>query len=216
MMAREEFRSEMMRCFEQTRLRLLGLCRELGIAPETLWMLTAAEARRLDAGWRPDEEFLRARYREIARLRRVRLPDLVRRFDDLESGEARGRAGRRVRGISLTSGLVEGRAWTPAEPGEPLPEGFRPEETVLIARSVDAGWVPTFLQVAGVAVETGGDLSHGSIILREVGLPAITNAGAELRFIRQGERVRLNAASGFVERIAAHSPIESEGQPAVS
>jgi pyruvate,water dikinase len=216
MRAREEFRSEMMHCFEQTRLRLLRLCQDAGVAPETLWMLTSAEARRLDAGWRPDEEFLAARRREIAELRVVRLPDLVRRFDDLERSEEPGSAQRRVRGISLTPGQVEGLAWTPAEPGEPLPEGFRPEETILVARSVDAGWVPTFLRVAGVAVETGGDLSHGSIILREVGLPAITNAGAALRSIRQGERVRLNAGSGFVERIAAHSPIESEGQPALS
>ena len=45
-----------------------------------------------------------------------------------------------------------------------------------MARSVDAGWIPTFGLVAGVVVETGGDLSHGSIILREIGLPAITNA----------------------------------------
>ncbi len=158
---------------------------------------------------------LRDREREIQRLEKVCLPDLVRRFDDLSQAQEPAAGGDRIRGISLTSGDVTGRAWTPREPGESLPEGFKAADTILVVRSVDAGWVPTFLHVAGVAVETGGDLSHGSIILREIGLPAITNAGQELRGIRQGDHIRLRASIGVLEKIAAYSPIESKDQPAV-
>jgi rifampicin phosphotransferase len=70
-----------------------------------------------------------------------------------------------------------------------------------VARSVDAGWIPTFALVAGVVVETGGDLSHGSIILREIGLPAITNVHGVMRVYRQGDALHLKAGSGRVERL---------------
>jgi pyruvate,water dikinase len=215
LLAREQFRSEMMRSFELVRLRLLRLAAAAQIEPRNLWMLSAKEVRQLDEGWRPNPDFLRDREREIQRLEEVCLPDLVRRFDDLSQAQEPAAGADRIRGISLTSGDVTGRAWTPREPGESLPEGFKAADTILVVRSVDAGWVPTFLHVAGVAVETGGDLSHGSIILREIGLPAITNAGQELRGIRQGDHIRLRASIGVLEKIAAYSPIESKDQPAV-
>ena len=50
-----------------------------------------------------------------------------------------------------------------------LPEGFESATTVLVARSVDAGWIPTVALASAVVVEIGGDLSHGSILLRERG-----------------------------------------------
>ena len=67
------------------------------------------------------------------------------------------------------------------------------------APSVDAGWLPTFTLVSGVAVEMGGNLSHGSIILRELGLPAVTNAAGLSKRIQTGDRVRLDGNTGVVE-----------------
>ena len=52
-------------------------------------------------------------------------------------------------------------------------------------------------------VETGGDLSHGSIILREIGLPAITNAQRATSAFRSGDEVWLRAGSGAAERVVA-------------
>jgi phosphoenolpyruvate-protein kinase (PTS system EI component) len=52
-----------------------------------------------------------------------------------------------------------------------------------------------------VVVETGGDLSHGSIILREIGLPAITNVRRATRSIATGDQLVLHAGAGVVERI---------------
>ena len=59
--------------------------------------------------------------------------------------------------------------------------------------------IPPFGCVQGVVVETGGDLSHGSIILRETGLPAITNVRHVIRQIKTGDRLRLRANVGVVE-----------------
>jgi len=50
-------------------------------------------------------------------------------------------------------------------------------------------------------VEAGGDLSHGSIVLREMGLPAVTNVAGATRAFRTGDAVRLRADEGTVERL---------------
>jgi pyruvate,water dikinase len=103
--------------------------------------------------------------------------------------------------LLLTDGSARGRAWTLNDPSMVLPEGFEPDTTILVARLVDAGWIPTFGLVAGVIVETGGDLSHGSIILREIGLPAITNAQRATATFQSGDEVWLRAGSGAAERV---------------
>lgn len=89
------------------------------------------------------------------------------------------------------------------EPAATLPDGFVAQTTILVARSVDAGWIATFGLVAGVVVETGGDLSHGSIILREIGLPAITNVAGATRALATGDPITLSAQSGFVARASS-------------
>jgi pyruvate,water dikinase len=97
-----------------------------------------------------------------------------------------------------------------SEPQAVLPSGNEPATTILVARSVDAGWIPTFACVAGVVVEIGGDLSHGSIILREIGLPAITNVNKATRGIRTGDALRLYATTGMVERVCDDTERQEE------
>jgi pyruvate,water dikinase len=210
--AREQFRYDVMRAYDRLRRRFLTLAAEAveaGRLPSAgdLWLLRLEEVRQLDAGWRATPALLAARRAELTALQQIDLPDMVHRFDDFgqyRRGAAPERLANsgRLRGVSLTVGTVEGQAWVLREPAGLLPAGYTPETTILVARSVDAGWIPTFSRVAGVVVETGGDLSHGSIILREIGLPAITNVAQATRHIANGDRLRLNAAAGTVERTA--------------
>jgi pyruvate,water dikinase len=194
--------------FDRIRQALLELAqrqvsREHLPEAEALWLLEIEEAGALDEGWVPEAGFFDQRREALARLQAYHLPDLFYRFDDLEQYQA-GRAGEpkgaRWRGVSLTPGEVRGRAWVLSEPDTRLPVGFRPEQTILVARAVDAGWIPTFAQVAGVAVEIGGDLSHGSIILREIGLPAVTNVRGIMGAVQTGDQLLLRAGTGLVER----------------
>ena len=87
------------------------------------------------------------------------------------------------------------------EPGSEPPLELEPGATILVARAVDLGWLLPFARVAGVAVETGGDLSYGSIALREMGLPAVTNVSGLTRGVRTGDRLVLRADEGVVERL---------------
>jgi pyruvate,water dikinase len=213
LLARERMRSTAMRGFERLRRALLVRARRLvddGVLPsvEALFQLDVDELRRLDEGFRPDGAFWRARASEKEALGAYDFPDVFRRLDDFESfrpgplGEAHPT---RLRGIGLTTGEARGRAWVLSEPSLELPAGYRPADTILVAGAVNTAWISTFSRVAGVVVEVGGDLSHGSITLREMGIPAVTNVRGALRALRTGERLVLRAEEGTVERIGPES-----------
>jgi pyruvate,water dikinase len=202
--ARERLRYEAMKAFQKSRLDFLRLANEavqkgLLLEPERIWDLTIEEVSLLDEGKKYDEDFFATRRAEIEKLKSIPPPDFFSRYDDLEKANHDDLAGARLKGISLTSGEVKGKAWVLREPSTLLPDGFEPSKTILVARSVDAGWIPTFALVSGVVVETGGDLSHGSIILREIGLPAITNVKNATKQIQTGTSLKLIASQGLVE-----------------
>ena len=205
MTAREDLRDRSMRGFATSRDRLVGLAAEAvadGRLPETdaIWELTSDELRSIDGGAAFDQAEIDRRRGVREQLLTRRLPDTVRRFDDLDAPDSATHA-TTFRGLSLTRGTVRGRALRASEPPTELPPGFHLESTILVARSVDAGWVPIFGQVAGVAVEIGGDLSHGSIVLRELGIPAATNLGEIGASIATGDHVELRAGAGVLERL---------------
>jgi phosphohistidine swiveling domain-containing protein len=207
--SREQLLSTAMTGFDRLRGALLARATALAKdgalpEPEALFQLSVEEVLGLESGFRPDEAFWRERRGETELLRAYDFPDLFHRFDDLEAFRARRESGIspvRLRGIALTTGRRRGRAWVISEPSVDPPPGWRPEETILVARAVDAGWIPTFALVGGVVVEMGGDLSHGSIVLREMGLPAVTNVRGASHALRTGDHVLLSADDGLVERL---------------
>ncbi|MBK8135133.1 MAG: hypothetical protein IPK52_04740 [Chloroflexi bacterium] len=203
--AREQWRHDAMRGFAAVRAGLLEAIVpyiKSGALPdaEHFWLLRIDEARSLSEGWHPDNHFWQARREEVHMLAALNPPDLLRRFHP-HPASPDGDLNGVLRGIPLTRGERSGRALVLHEPISRLPEGFRRDTTVLVARSVDVGWVSTFGLVSGVVVETGGHLSHGSIILREIGLPAVTNVTGVTQAVTTGEMIALNAEQGLVTRL---------------
>jgi len=209
MQAREQLRSDAMVAFAHHRHELLRLADEIvadGRLPsgDDLWLLTLEDLARLDRGESLSAADMGQRRSARRALVAIDVPDLRRRFGpiEVEAGGSNGTAGfglvepGRWRGLSLSPGRVSGRAWVLTTPSVDPPDGFDPATTVLVARSVDAGWIPTFSLVSAVVVEIGGDLSHGSIILRELGVPAITNVAGITRTMETGEQIELDAGAG--------------------
>ena len=71
--------------------------------------------------------------------------------------------------------------------------------TILVTRQTDPGWAPLFFLVKGLVVERGGMLSHGAIIAREYGIPAVVGVRGATQWIRNGDRVRVDGDAGLVE-----------------
>ena len=104
-------------------------------------------------------------------------------------------AGSRIEGIGVCPGRIEGIARVVLDPRQDC--RVEPGE-ILIAPVTDAGWTPLFINAAGLVVEVGGLLSHGSVVAREYGLPAVVGAAGATRRIRTGDRVLLDGAAGTV------------------
>jgi phosphohistidine swiveling domain-containing protein len=81
---------------------------------------------------------------------------------------------------------------------------------ILVAPATDPSWTPLFTLASGVIVEVGGILSHASTIAREYGLPAIANVRHATRRLRTGERVRLDAVTGVIERLEVPTPAAAD------
>lgn len=96
-------------------------------------------------------------------------------------------------GTPLSAGVAEGVALVLHHPADPPGEPF-----VLVCPSTDPAWVPLFAKAKAVVMETGGVLSHGAIVAREFGLPAVAGLPDITRRIRTGQRVRVDGGRGVV------------------
>ena len=100
-----------------------------------------------------------------------------------------------LHGLAVSPGIVTGRARVilrtdddqQVEAGE-----------ILVAPFTDPAWTPYFVPAAGVVMDMGGVLSHGAIIAREYGIPAVVNVGPATKIIRTGQRIRVDADRGTV------------------
>jgi pyruvate,water dikinase len=100
-------------------------------------------------------------------------------------------------GIAVSPGLATGNArivYTPTDAAH-LQQG-----DILIAPSTDPGWTPLFLRASAIVMEMGGFLSHGAIVAREYGIPAVANIPGILNALRDGESITVDGSSGRVIR----------------
>jgi phosphohistidine swiveling domain-containing protein len=96
-------------------------------------------------------------------------------------------------GVAVSAGVAEAPALVLAHPAPPPSDPF-----VLVCPSTDPGWVPLFAHAKAVVMETGGVLSHGAIVAREFGLPAVSGVADATRRITPGKRVRVDGTAGNV------------------
>lgn len=104
----------------------------------------------------------------------------------------------RLLGTGASAGRFRGRARIVHAPQE---LGRVREGEIMIAPNTDPGWTPVFPLIKGLVLETGGMLSHGAIVAREYGIPAVTGVARACSRIHDGDLVDLDGASGVVRVI---------------
>ncbi|MFE9253183.1 rifamycin-inactivating phosphotransferase [Streptomyces sp. NPDC007088] len=98
-------------------------------------------------------------------------------------------------GLPVCAGTVEGRARVVLDMGKADLEAG----DILVTTFTDPSWSPLFVGVAGLVTEVGGQMTHGAVIAREYGLPAVVGVEGATRLIRDGQRVRVHGTDGYVE-----------------
>jgi pyruvate,water dikinase len=100
-------------------------------------------------------------------------------------------------GLPVSAGIVEGRARVVHDVGD---ADLEPGD-ILVTAFTDPSWTPAFVAITGLVTEVGGLMTHGSVIAREYGLPAVVGVEGATRRIADGQRIRVDGTDGFVEII---------------
>ncbi|HIK27950.1 MAG: PEP-utilizing enzyme [Oscillatoriaceae bacterium SKW80] len=212
----------------QSRLNLKGRVNEIysKLLAKLRYSFVAVEKKLLQAGWLGQkgdifylkfeeirslvagDERLRSRINKLIEKRRSQLeedkkltqvpqiiygnaPAKINRFTKEQEG-----ARQKLQGIGASPGQVEGqvkvlRNW------QVIPNIER--DTILVVPYTDSGWIPVLARAGGLITEVGGRLSHGAIIAREYGIPAVMNIHNATHLLRDGQRVRIDGQQGIIE-----------------
>ena len=98
-------------------------------------------------------------------------------------------------GTAASAGVVEGRARVVRK----LEEARIEKGDILVAPYTDPAWTPLFPIAAGLVTEVGGLMTHGAVVAREYGIPAVVGVDGATEAIRDGALVRVNGTQGYVE-----------------
>lgn len=100
-----------------------------------------------------------------------------------------------IAGLAVSSGVVEGRARVILN----MEDAEMEDGDILITTFTDPSWTPLFVSIKGLVTEVGGLMTHGAVIAREYGLPAVVGVENATRLIKDGQKIRLNGTEGFIE-----------------
>ena len=109
------------------------------------------------------------------------------RRDDLPDGA--------LTGLPVSAGTVEGRARVILD----MAEADLEAGDILVTAYTDPSWTPAFVAIKGLVTEVGGLMTHGAVIAREYGLPAVVGVDHATRLIRDRQRIRVNGTDGYIE-----------------
>ena len=178
---------------EAERLVQAGVLRE----KDDIYFLRFAELHDVVRTKHVDDELIRRRKDAFTSYQALTPPRVLTSDGEAVTGAYRRDdvpAGALV-GLPVSAGVVEGRArvvldmaHADLEPGD-----------ILVTAYTDPSWTPLFVAITGLVTEVGGLMTHGAVIAREYGLPAVVGVEDATRLIADGQRIRVHGTDGYVE-----------------
>lgn len=165
--------------------------------PEDIFFLSFGELRDVVRTQSADRQLIGSRRVDFRRYETLTPPRVITsdgevfagsyRRDDVPEGS--------LVGLAVSAGTVEGRARVVLDMSD---ADLEPGD-ILVTTSTDPSWTPLFVAVAGLVTEVGGTMTHGAVIAREYGLPAVVGVPDATKLISDGRRIRVHGSEGFVE-----------------
>jgi pyruvate,water dikinase len=97
--------------------------------------------------------------------------------------------------------VIEGRARVVTR----MEDAALEEGDILVTAFTDPSWTPLFVSIKGLVTEVGGLMTHGAVIAREYGLPAVVGVEGATKRITDGQRILVNGTDGYVELLAGRT-----------
>ena len=164
---------------------------------DDIFYLTFSELRDVVREHKVDDQLIRQRKEAFRSYQPLTPPRVL-----TSEGEAVAGAYRRddvpagaLVGLPVSAGTVEGRARVVLDMAE---ADLEPGD-ILVTAYTDPSWTPLFVAIKGLVTEVGGLMTHGAVIAREYGVPAVVGVEHATRMIRDGQRIRVHGTDGYVE-----------------
>ncbi|MDE0425054.1 MAG: PEP-utilizing enzyme [Candidatus Poribacteria bacterium] len=192
---RETAKFYLMLGYEQMRRALLELDCRYGL-DGGIFYLVPDELQHLIDGKETFSDVIAKRKMERDLMLQIEVPDVI--FSDaLEQIGAPMviEAAETYRGVGVSAGIASGKARVLLKPSE---SRLSDRDYILVCPSTDPAWTPLFLHAAGLVMERGGILSHGAVVAREYGVPAVANIPNATRHITDGQMLQIDGNTGTV------------------
>jgi pyruvate,water dikinase len=167
---------------------------------EDIFFLTLHELHEVVRTARADEELIGRRKAEFRSFQALTPPRVLTSDGEIIGGKYRrdDTPPGALLGLAVSAGTIEGRARVILD----LAEADLEAGDILVTAYTDPSWTPLFVAVDGLVTEVGGLMTHGAVIAREYGLPAVVGVENATQLIRDGQRIRVHGGDGFVEVLA--------------
>ena len=165
-------------------------------SPDDVFWLSLSEIEETLRTRQVDRQLLDERRDRFARDGSLRPPRLITSEGEVvEAPPGEGVPAGALAGTAASAGVVEGRARVVRK----LEEARIEKGDILVAPYTDPAWTPLFPIAAGLVTEVGGLMTHGAVVAREYGIPAVVGVDGATEAIRDGALVRVNGTQGYVE-----------------
>ena len=171
---------------------------------EDIFYLTFEELHEVVRTQRVDHALIRQRKDDFRWFESLRPPRVLTSEGEAVAGSYRREdlpAGALV-GLAVSAGTVEGRARVIHD----IAEADLEPGDILVTAYTDPSWTPAFISIDGLVTEAGGLMTHGAVIAREYGIPAVVGVVDATRLIQDGQRIRVHGTEGYVELLPAAGP----------
>lgn len=172
---------------------------EAGVIPEkeAIYYLTLDELRDVIRTQTLDHQLIHQRKNAFEHYEKLTPPRVMTSDGEILTGQYKrdNLPAGAIAGLAVSAGIVEGRARVmlnmadaTLEPGD-----------ILVTSFTDPSWTPLFVAIKGLITEVGGLMTHGAVVAREYGLPAVVGVDHATKRIKNGQRIRLNGTDGYIE-----------------
>lgn len=178
---------------EAERLVQAGVIRE----KEDIYYLAFEELHEAARTKKLDDRIISKRKEEYQRYEKLSPPRVMTSDGEIIRGEynRENLPDGALAGLAVSSGVIEGRArvmWN-------MEDADLEDGDILVTAFTDPSWTPLFVSIKGLVTEVGGLMTHGAVIAREYGLPAVVGVENATGLIKDGQRIRVNGTEGYVE-----------------
>ncbi len=191
--------------YKQAMLKEADKLVKTGILTEKkdIYFLKFEELRTIANGQELDKNIIVTRRLEYERYEKLTPPRVLTSNGDVIIGEydSANLPENALQGIPVSAGVVEGRARVVKH----FQDSILTERDILVTEYTDPSWTPVFVTIKGLITEVGGLTTHGAIIAREYGLPAVVSVKNATRLIKDGQLIRLHGTEGYIEILSDES-----------